>query len=132
MMTIAEAAIRPPNSLVLIGDPSADPPESMCGRLVASTSSCLAIGTLSDVDGETTIRLVDADDPTPLSPRLAFDGTLRVPHACLKVTSVLGDTYLERNIPDRIARLRVWVNEPIEPDEICIVVCGQGRSGLAA
>ena len=90
----------------------------MAGNLVSATPSCVAIGTLSDADGETTIRLVDAADTA----ELAFEGTSRRRANRLTVASVLDDTYLERPVGAASVPLRIWVNDTEEPDEIWVVM----------
>lgn len=121
-MAVSEATVRAPNSVVLVGDPAGEPPESMDGSLVSATSSCVAIGTLSDADGETTIRLVDAADIARLPARLAFDGKLETPSNHLTVASVLDHTYLGRPVESNSVPLQIWVNDAEEPDEICVVI----------
>jgi hypothetical protein len=98
MPTISEAVVRAPNSVVLAGDPAGEPPESMTAGLVSVTPSCVAIGTLSEADGETTIRLLDAGDGLDLPSQLAFEGDIETPSGRLTVASVLDDTYLERPV----------------------------------
>jgi len=55
---IKEVDVATSNSLVLIMDRSiGEIPESFGGSLVASTSSCIAVGTLAEHDGTTRILL---------------------------------------------------------------------------
>lgn len=97
-MAASEAVVRAPNSLILVGDPAGEVPESMGEALVSATSSCVAVGTLSESDGSTTIRLVDDDGVEELPPRLAFEGDLEMSNDRLTVASVLNDIYLERHV----------------------------------
>jgi len=94
---MAETArkIRAPNSLLLVGDPTGEVPQHMSGKLVASTPGRVAVGTLSDVDGETDVRVLDAltaDDRRPIY--LAFDGvslaTRMGPPRCHKLGTTSG------------------------------------------
>lgn len=120
-MTVTEIEVRAPNSLVLVGDPMGEPPEVLAGALVSATSSCVAIGTLSDVDGVTKIRILDAITKD-LPSYLAFEGEIDTPSNRLSVTSVLDETYLERHIAASTVSIKIWVNDREEPDEISIVV----------
>lgn len=95
--------VRAPNSVVLVGDPGGEPPESLAGGLVSATSSCVAVGTLSEADGETMIRLIDAKDAGDLPTRLAFAGELETPSNRLTIASVFDETYLLR-APTRARR----------------------------
>lgn len=121
-MSASEAIVRAPNSVVLVGDPAGEPPESLAGGLVSATSSCVAIGTLSEADGETTIRLVDAADTADLPAQLAFKGELETASHRLTIASVLNDTYLERPVGSTSGPLQIWVNDADEPDNICVVI----------
>jgi hypothetical protein len=116
------AVVRAPNSVILVGDPAGEPPESMGGRLVSATPSCVAIGTLSEADGETTIQLIDANDAADLPTQLAFEGDVEMTSNRLTLASVLDDTYLERPVRATSVSLQVWVNDADEPDEICVVI----------
>jgi hypothetical protein len=121
---MTEASVKAPNSLLLIGDPQGQPPTEMGGQLVAATSSCLAVGTLSEFDGETHVRLIDAGEAgVRLSPSKVFDGELQLNSGRLIVGSVLGTTYLDW--PTRgtaMVHVQVWVNHLREPNDICVVV----------
>jgi hypothetical protein len=111
--------VRPPNSLILIGDPRGEAPPSIGTQLVAATASCIAVGTGSDVDGVTRIRLLDS--ATNLPPHLAFNGAVELSSGILTVRSVLGVTYLERAIAQPKVPIQIWVNDSSEPGDVCIV-----------
>lgn len=121
-MAASRAVVRPPNSVILIGDPDGEPPESMSGDPVSATASCVAVGTLSDADGETAIRLVDAACTADLPALLAFEGDIETSSNRVTVASVLADTYLERSVDASRVPLRIWANDAEEPDDICVVI----------
>ena len=53
-----DVSVAPPNSIILVvGSASAEPPESMTGGLTSATSTCVAIGTLNEFDGETSVKI---------------------------------------------------------------------------
>lgn len=114
--------VRAPNSVVLVGDPAGEPPESMGGSLVSATSSCVAVGTMSEADGETTIRIVDEAYTQDKLGQLAFHGSLQLPSNRLTIASVLDETYLERPVAGPSVPLQIWVNDAEEPDKICVVI----------
>lgn len=119
-MTLLEASLSPPHSVVLILDPAVgEPPESMAGEAVAASGSCVAVGTLSEADGPTRIVLGDvvtAEDE-PLG--LRWTGEIET-RGTVAVTTVLGDVVLRAESPSRI-RLEVWTNDVSEPDLIYVV-----------
>lgn len=113
--------VAPNNSVILIMDRSVgEVPDAMRGKLVAATSSCIAIGTLSEHDGETSIFLSDEGRPSGMD-NPVFEGTLYTPSRVISVCSTLGVILLEMPvISDRI-RVQIWANDAIEPDTIEIV-----------
>jgi len=117
---ITSATIAPPNSLVLIEDPSGgEVPESMGNSSIASTGSCIAVGSRSESDGKSEIVLGPAAEVDPgQSPALEQD--LSTPNRKVVVRTVLGDTILETPVSRQKTRVRVWVNDPKEPDRILI------------
>jgi hypothetical protein len=124
-MASVEARLHPLNSLLLVLDSSSrDLPESMGGQLVAASTSSVAVGTRSEADGPTTVRITDEEEGQvkqathPLL--LAFEGKIDTPSARLVVESVLGERYMEFPWAPTEAELRIWVNDLTEPDEIVI------------
>lgn len=60
--------LAPPNSLVLVMHPQFGAvPESFCGEAIRAAGSCIAVGTLCEIDGETTVHLCTPDEFFPLS-----------------------------------------------------------------
>lgn len=112
--------LRPPNSLVLIEDfQGGELPSTMMGRLVASTSTCISVGCLSEFDGEAEIVLAmgcEIESPA----QLVFDGVIEVPSKKVTVRTVLGDSIAEQNVQSPEVRVYVWANDPNEPDKIWI------------
>jgi len=99
------------------------PPESMGGKLVSSTPSCVAIGTLSDQDGESHIVLTDEPGHLSLSEQhLVFDGEIDVSQGGISVVNALNVVLLSIPAPSGQVRARVWVNHQIEPDRITVLI----------
>ena len=117
-MTRLEIAVQVPNSVLLIGDPAADCPETMLGQLVAATPGCVAVGTNSE--GVTQVTLTDS--PLDRSGHLAFDGEVKIADGVLAISSVLGTPFLEWAAPRSSVRIQIWVSDHSEPDDICVVV----------
>jgi hypothetical protein len=94
----------------------------MGSALVATTSTCLAVGTLSESDGETTLRLSRRGvqlDRTSL--KKVWIANLAVPSGVLTVSDVLGKNLLSLNVPSEVS-VQVWANDESEPDLLEIIV----------
>ena len=91
----------------------------MGSELVAATPSCAAVGTLSEAEGATRVRLIDAAGDLP--PSLAFEGAVQTPNRVLTVRNVLGETYLEKPVSKTATNVQIWVNDLSEPDDVCVL-----------
>ena len=89
---------------------------------MAATGGCVLIGTLAEMDGETTIRLVHGATPTNCPGMLAFEGRLTLPSRHFVVQNVQRHVYVERTLESDAVTVQIWVNHHNEPDLICIVV----------
>jgi hypothetical protein len=121
----AEISLAPKNSLILVVDPvTGDIPNSMARQLVASTGSCVAVGTISAADGETTIVLTD--DKRSLGSdtemMLAFEGTIDTPRTELSICSVDLEPILSIPVSTNHVGVEIWVNHEQEPSRICVLV----------
>jgi hypothetical protein len=115
--------LAPRNSLILVMDRAAGAiPEAMAGRLVAATPTCIAVGTRSEHDGETSISLADEATPSEGGANPRFDGVLKTPSRRLSVCSVIEEVLLEMSVRSDETRVQVWANDAAEPDNIAIVV----------
>ncbi len=126
----SEISVTAPNSLLLVT--TSDQPEipaSMDGRLIASTSTTVAVGTLSESDGQTVVWLTD-ETPNQESEgvQLVYEGRLEGGLGFVRVIDVRGKAYLEWGDVPESFRLRIWANDPSEPD---LVVVEIGRNELA-
>jgi len=118
-----EKVLSPINSVILLLDPVTGMiPDSMGGGLVSSTPSCVAIGTLSAADGTTAIVLSDEEEPVGCDPtmQLVFEGELETPTLKLAVCTVDLQEVLALRVDRTQTVVQVWVNDPSEPDQICV------------
>jgi hypothetical protein len=101
-------------------DPSVgEVPETMSSGLVAATPTCVAVGTLSELDGATRISLdYRADLSGDGAP--CFDGVLETPGRKVAVCSVLDEVLLEISVGTARTHVRIWANDPAEPSELRI------------
>lgn len=113
----------PSRSLILVMDRSVGViADTMAGALVAATPTCIAVGTLSESEGETKIALSDEGAPWDVGATPNFDGFLKTPTMTLSVCSVLDEVILEMSVRSHETRVQIWANDPFEPDAIAIVV----------
>lgn len=114
--------VAPPNGLLLVLDPSTGVlPETLSGESIAATSSALAIGTLTEVDGDTEVNLgARGDVPGGPALSLRWEGDLETTGR-LGVLTIHNDVLIERATPS-VVRVEVWTNDPDEPDVIWVVV----------
>lgn len=123
-MAVTSFEVQPSNSLLLVMDPDHGViPESMAGRSVAATESCLAVGTLSEADGPTRVDVVDGSDFGGVTEGswVAWEGTLVTVSERLAVMDVLGNLLVDRRVGLSVA-VRLIVNDDREPDRISVVV----------
>jgi hypothetical protein len=116
--------IAPPNSLLLIMDrDSGEIPESMQGRLVVSTPSCIAVGTRSAADGETSIVLTDEQNNSCVEQglRRVFGGTLETPKREVHICSVLLECLATLSVSSTRSAVEVWTDHDSEPGRICVI-----------
>lgn len=114
--------VAPKNSLVLIMDRSVGVvPNEMGGALVSATSTCVAVGTLSEYDGETSICLSDEGPPAGPGYPQVFDGILGTPSMTVSVCSILDEVLLEIAVPTTRTRIQILANDASEPDKLVIM-----------
>jgi hypothetical protein len=119
---ISSTRIAPPNSMVAVSDPAGGEPTSILpASRIAATQSCIVIGCLPFMDGETMFVLGPASKVDPGGPS-AFDGTIATPSRKVAVTTVEGEAILVTAVPDTKTRVRVWTNRTREPDRVMIGV----------
>src|SRR5882724_12399637 len=108
--------IAVPNALILISDVGGGkPPDQMQGDLIASTSSCIAVGCMADSNGETEITLGTGQElhvrESPI-----FERELETPNRAVAVQTVRRETVLQASVARSRTRVRIWVNHMSEPD----------------
>lgn len=122
---IIQNKIAPPNSLLLLMDKDKGViPESMNGKLIAATHSCIAIGTFSETDGETLVMLTDESNFVEKFSRLLkiYSGVLETPNKRLDLCTVLLKTVLMIPVSNTESQVDIWANREDEPDHLCVVV----------
>ena len=112
--------IAPPNSLVLVSDTrNAEIPVTMFDSRFAATDSCVAVGCLADVDGDTTFTLGLTSEVDPgTSP--SFVRTIQTPNRLVSISTILGNSILETKVTKTHTTLKIWVNDDTEPDQVIV------------
>jgi hypothetical protein len=86
--------------------------------LVTATPWCIGVGTLAEMDGETTIRLGDKfAAPEGI---VAFDGLLDTPGLRVAVIDSGAKSLLSMHVRNRITHVKVWVNDTNETNLIFV------------
>lgn len=110
----------PPNSMILIADPSGGEIPDWDGRsLLEATDSCIIVGCLMDADGDTEFTLGRMREVDP-GDRLIFQGKLKTPNYRIALRSVLGQVILEAAVLQPTTEVRIWANHPTEPDRVIV------------
>lgn len=121
-MTEITVSLAPPNSIIFVADPTHpyEVPDDNGSALVTATSSCISVGTRSAGDGETIIKL--GRHPSPSGDPLVFDGLLDTPGRLVAVIDSGADQILTMQVTERRSHVRIWANDPTEPNVIQIEV----------
>lgn len=122
MMLTVTAAL--PNAIVFVMDDEfGELPESMGGRRVASTPSCVVVGTLHEQFGNTELVLADhIDEVDQTDMHILFNGQIECPSGEISLVTALDEKLLSMPLNGTSVRVRVFVNDDIEPDKVAIVL----------
>jgi hypothetical protein len=111
------------NALMVVMDPTVgEPPEFLGGRLVAATASCVVVGTLAPMDGETLVTITTSATQHAPDGKLVFEGVIEAPNGTLAVCTVTGESLISADVPRPRVRIQIWANDASEPDVIHVVV----------
>ena len=120
IMNLKSVSLPVPNAVFFItGSDTKDMPEIVRGSSIWSTPSCIAVGCKPDVDGETRIA-IGASERVGFAAKPAFDGELQTPNQVVSVDIVPGKKVLEQPVSGTSTRIRIWVNHPVEPNDVAI------------
>lgn len=113
-------SVAPANSVVFVADPNGhyDVPLDTGSALITATSSCIAVGTLAEMDGETTLKLSRSHDNA--SGELAFDGNLETPSRTVAIVDSSNKSFLSMAVTNATTHVKIWVNDSNEPNLILI------------
>ena len=115
-----EIKLAPPNSILFVSDPIIGQdeiiPELAPEQGVVSSGNCIAIGTLAEMDGETTVVL----ENNIAHPRgkLIFEGAIETPSRSVQVSTSQLEVVGRLDVSEVIAHFRIFTNDLREPDLI--------------
>lgn len=127
---IVTKRLAPPNSVLLVMDQATgEPPQKMDG-VVAATASCVAIGTLCEVDGETLVEVSDEGTSREVlsETERAFRGVIATPSRRVLVCTAALTPVAELPVSADAATVEVWTNDRSEPDRVVILVGAAAES----
>ncbi|MGP9811883.1 hypothetical protein ACTZWT_10265 [Rhodopseudomonas sp. NSM] len=113
----------PPNSIVFLEDPAGGKSPKIDDRPVSiwATPSCIIVGTLCSMDGET--ELIVSDQPNDVPPtRPTFDSFLQTPSRVIEVSTSEREILLRCPVETHFTHVRVWTNHLSEPDRVLVVL----------
>jgi hypothetical protein len=112
--------IAPPNSLLFVSDPNGGSTPAITGNdMIWATTSCVAIGCLAFMDGETDVTLGRGTEVDPgMTP--VFDGILDTPSRAVVVGTSERKNVLRSTTESTNTRIRIWTNRRIEPARVIV------------
>jgi hypothetical protein len=123
---IVEAQLAPRNSILFVMDQDSGelPKQFIPGQLVNATPSCVVVGTLCEVDGETRLMLTDeaARIQEIAGLRRVFSGPMATPKNVIHVCTSQLETVATLSVAGTRCTVEIWANDESEPDRICVLV----------
>jgi hypothetical protein len=115
--------IAPPNSIIFVLDPAHGFPPSISGyELITANRSCVAIETLCEMDGKTSIVLTDETKTQRKGTILAFNDSVETPTQEISIITSHNEKLLSIPTTSEFTAVQVWVNRKSEPDIIEVFV----------
>jgi hypothetical protein len=131
-VTLQIVRVAPPNSLIFVMDDRVGViPEDTGDAPIVATASCVVVGTLMELDGETEVRMSGPEDFTQQAElKLRWSGLIATA-GVLEVSTAHAQILLSTPVHEpQSLTVDVWTNDDNEPDLVWIVVtkCQQGKN----
>jgi hypothetical protein len=123
-VTLQIIRVAPPNSLVFVMDDRVGViPEDTGAAPIVATSSCVVVGTLMELDGETEVRMSGPENFTQQADlKLRWSGSIATA-GVLEVSTAHALILLSTPIQEpQSLTVDIWTNDDNEPDLVWIVV----------
>jgi len=116
-----QVRIAPSNSLIFISDSAKFwATDIVDATLIVANDKCISVGCLMWQDGETEVMMALVADFRARTAAPDFDGVIDTPSGTVMVSTVEHDVILTHAVATPRTRVRIWVNDPREPDEVLI------------
>lgn len=106
-------------AVIIDGGPGAELPDRSAPPLAAGPQAVIVMGRVP-ADAPTTIRVDTQADRAPLIE--AYDGTLETPDGYIRIVSVLDEVFASVPVRGERTRIRIFLTDLDEPDEIHFVL----------
>lgn len=127
-MSLRIIRVAPPNSLVFVMDDRVgEIPEDTGAAPIVATPSCVVVGTLMELDGETEVRMSGPEHFTRSADlNLGWSGSI-ASAGVLEVSTADAQCLLSMQLQEvRSPTVDIWTNDENEPDLIWVVVSSAG------
>jgi hypothetical protein len=113
--------IAPPYFLIFIADSGRGEIPDRMVRPIVSTDTCIVVGCLVDANAETEFTLGETQEVDPGDPPI-FYGKLKTPNYRVVLHTAEDETILQVSVPRPETIVRIWINDPSEPDQVIVGV----------
>jgi hypothetical protein len=103
-------------------------PDSMTGKLIATSASCIAVGTVSESDQMVEIELTDEPPEVDEQMQCVSRSKIATPNREVAACSVHDDKLLSLKVQRDVSEVEVWVNHATGPDRIIVAVRSANHS----
>jgi hypothetical protein len=115
-----------PNAIILFYDPGNENfmlAEWSSTKSYEATESCISVATLPDIDGETTIEILNANQTiNDRNMVLAYEGPMETPTGKVSVSTSNTLDIIGVDVLSNSCLVQVWINRLMDPDHIIFVV----------
>lgn len=119
-----KAVLSPPNAILFVFDPTNKDvviPSYVNGELTAATESCVSVGTLADVDGDTEV-ILDIGAAVSADLERVFSGVITTPGGKVAVVTSQFQRVLELDVPIGAVDITIWTDDERNPGRVVISV----------
>lgn len=115
------ARLGPPYSMFFISDISLDGEIEASGRHIEWSDTYVTITCVYCYDSDTSVTLGPFNEVAQHGAPV-FDGEIKTPNREVAVSTAHLDIVLSQKVPSSLTRIRIWENDPTEPDDIVIAL----------
>lgn len=121
MMSVITAKFAPPKSVVAVMDPKVGVPRQFStGKNISVTDSCVALGTLMELDGETEFTIGSKSEIVPIG-KIVFQGRVKTPNRLIAICDIFRNPIVETKVNGYDTSVEIWTNDDVEPDKVFVI-----------